>query len=1082
MKYYLQRRIYRLLLAAVIVCLLPLTAWGQGTQPSGDGGSEGDPYQISTRAHLEWIAEQVAGSNDFDGKYFKLQNEIHLSDSPWTPIGKPYHNPFCGTFDGDGYKITGLYIPATSPVKYGYLGLFGNVGANGHIKNLGVEIAPGGIELYPVDYTCEAADLLAGGIAAYTNDCTIENCYVTGGGFYCNKDSEGYSIIMGGIVGEANGSTTIKNCYATIDLTFECENFKYYQANNRSGLSGIAKGGTITNCYYSGKLRAHVGTNTNYNWSVGGISSDGATINNCLVLSPDISAIVDNGTGTVSAYIISPSPTGSSNYVSQYTTLNGTTPSYDSGANGTKWTDIGNSDEPLATWTGTSNWDANNNAKLMPVLMKTDGSSFNSNSPWVFKEVIPIKNVDELVAIKRNTTTLDKNYRLTADIDLTEYIANNGDSWKSIGNETTPFTGSLDGEGHRITGLAIAAGSSNTESEGGLFGKVEDPSNLQVTFIKNLGVEIAESGIHINKTIKYGGGIVAQCKGYIANCYVTGGGIYGDAGDGTDNPKINLGGIIGRVSAYADIHNCYSTVDITATCSNNGVTASGDGVSIGGIVGWGNYANLYNCLTTGTLSSSITNLSGTYMDCSVGGVIGYSIGSSKALKYCLAANSGGLTAEINGGDQSKANIDNIAGDNSGYNFIEGLYALVDIPKTPGATTTTPGSADNNAGADWDGVSPYPSGIFDNGEWQKPVTSISASTFPKLCYAGTTRLMPNQPDVRHPYRVNVSSVSNGTLTTNRQPWGKVGETITITTTPDGDYVTNGSPTVTGTSGTIAVSGSGNSYTFTMPAENVTVSATFVKVYTITVDGSIANGSIEVKKPDGTLLSSGANADIANGTVLSITATPDGGYRLKQLTVDGSPITGSTHTVMADATLSAEFELTPVTPPVDPDPTPPVPTVYYTVTLPSVEGAATDPVAGEYEVEAWGNFRFYLTLDKEYDQSEPVITTDRGETITPRNSDGAYIIKYVRNDVEIFIDNIVKNPDPVANETIATDDIKVWAAKGYLHISSPTAQKAQVYNLTGSLVKQADIPAGDTEWQLPAGIYIIRVGAARQTVIL
>lgn len=1081
MKYYLQKRIFRLLLAAVIVCLLPLAAWGQGEAPTGDGGSVGDPYLITSRAHLEWIAEQVAGSNDFDGKFFKLQNEIHLSDSPWTPIGKPYHNPFCGTFDGDGYKITGLHIPATSPVKYGYLGLFGNVGANGHIKNLGVEIAPGGIELYPVDYTCEAADLLAGGIAAYTNDCTIENCYVTGGGFYCNKDSEGYSIIMGGIVGEANGSTTIKNCYATIDLTFECENFKYYQANNRSGLSGIAKGGIITNCYYSGKLRAHVGTNTYYNWSVGGISSDGATINNCLVLSPDISAIVDNGTGTVSAYIISPSPTGSSNYVSQYTTLNGTTPSYDSGANGTKWTDIGNSDEPLATWTGTCNWDANTYDKYMPVLKMTDGNTFKEDPSNVFKEVIPIKTAAELAAISANATSLAKDYRLANDIDLTEYITNNGGSWRSIGNNTTPFKGTFNGDGYRITGLAIAEGSSNGESEGGLFGKVEEQTSNGIT-IQNLGVEIAESGIHINNTIKYGGGIAAQFKGNITNCYVTGGGIYGDAGDGTDNPKIFLGGIIGYVTAATKINNCYSTIDITAACSNNGTATWDDGVMIGGIVGRGKFTDLYNCLTTGALSSSITNLSND-MQCFIGGVTGYSEGpSSYHVKNSLAANSGGLAAEI-GGDPSKANINNVIGYYFNKGAIDGLYALVDIPKTPGATTTTPGSADNNAGADWDGVSPYPSGIFDNGEWQKPITSISASTFPKLCYAGTSTLMPNQPDVRHPYRVNVTpSAGNGTFSINRQPWGKAAETVTITTAPDNGYAVDGLPAVTGTSGPIAVSGSGNSYTFTMPAEDVTVSAAFIKVYTITVDGSIANGSIEVKKPDGTLLSSGANADIANGTVLSITATPDGGYRLKQLTVDGSPITGSTHTVMADATLSAEFELTPVTPPVDPDPTPPVPTVYYTVTLPSVEGAATDPVAGEYEVEAWGNFRFYLTLDKEYDQSEPVITTNRGETITPRNSDGAYIIKYVRNDVGIFIDNVVKNPDPVANETIATDDIKVWAAKGYLHISSPTAQTAQVYSLTGSLVKQADIPVGDTKWQLPAGIYIIRVGAVRQTVIL
>lgn len=1075
MKFYLQRRIYRLLLAAVIVCLLPLAAWGQGAAPTKGNGSVSAPYIINSRAHLEWIAAQVAGSNDFNGEFFELHGEINLSGSPWTPIGDK-NKPFCGTFDGNGYRITGLHIPAISPVENGYLGLFGSIGANGHIKNLGVEIATSGIELYPVDKARGTAnELFAGGIAASAGyNSTIENCYVTGGGIYCNKDSEGYSIVMGGIVGKASLITITKNCYATIDLTFECENFESEQS---SGLSGIASAGTITNCYYSGKLRAHVGNSTGKRWSVGGIAYDQGTINNCLVLSPEISATVDEGTGTVSRAIINFNMGGSSNYGSQYTTLNGEAPYYDSNRNGTKWTDIGDDDAPLSTWIETGNWAANSNTNLMPYLKQTDGSEFRDNTSKVFKEVIPIKTVDELVAINNSSTTLDKSYRLTADIDLSEYIANNGGSWKSIGNETTPFMGALDGDGHRITGLTIAAGSNNGESEGGLFGKIEDLTNFEITCIKNLGVEIAESGIHINKTIKYGGGIAAHCKkGTIINCYVTGGGIYGDAGDGIDNPRICLGGISGRISG--GIRNCYSTVDITATCSNNGALSGEDGIYIGGIFGWGQFAYLYNCLTTGTLSSSITNPSNS-LGGDVGGVAGW--GESGETVNCLAANSGGLIAEINGGDQSLAKLNNIMGGCYSYYNTVGVYALADIPKIAGVT-----SNNGLAGTAWDGSLPYPSGIFDNGEWKKTETDISASTFPKLCYAGTSTLMPNQPDVRHPYKVSVTlPAANGTLSTNRLPWGKAAETVTITTVPNNGYVVDGLPIVTGTSGgTIAVSGSGNSYTFTMPAENVTVSATFLQVHTITVDGSITNGSIEVKKPDGSFLSPGDNAGIANGTVLTITATPDEGYRLKQLTADGSPITGSTYTVAADATLSAEFELIPVTPPDEPEKpvTPPTPTIYHTVTLPAVEGATTDPAPGEFEVEAWGSFRFYLTLDKEYDQSEPVITTDRGETITPRNSDGAYIIKYVRNDVGIFIDNVVKNPDPVANETIATDDIKVWAAKGYLHISSPTAQTAQVYSLTGSLVKQADIPVGDTKWQLPAGIYIIRVGAARQTVIL
>lgn len=270
------------------------------------------------------------------------------------------------------------------------------------------------------------------------------------------------------------------------------------------------------------------------------------------------------------------------------------------------------------------------------------------------------------------------------------------------------------------------------------------------------------------------------------------------------------------------------------------------------------------------------------------------------------------------------------------------------------------------------------------------------------------------------------------------------------------------------------------TTSQPADNL--KKAIYQVFKVTLTQPAANGTIAVTHTGGTLVD-GENSHIPSNTVLTLAATPDAGYQLKTFTADDAPI-GNTHTVIANVTLSATFEPIPA-PPVTPDPDPvpdPSPTVYYTVTLPAVEGATTDPVAGEYEVEAWGSFRFYLTLDKEYDKSEPVVKTDRFETITPRSSDGAYIVKYVRGDVEIFIDGIVKNPDPVGNEVVATDAVKVWATKGNLHISTVTGQTARVYNLAGSLVKQAEIPAGDTLWPLPSGIYIVQIADTRYKVIL
>lgn len=206
----------------------------------------------------------------------------------------------------------------------------------------------------------------------------------------------------------------------------------------------------------------------------------------------------------------------------------------------------------------------------------------------------------------------------------------------------------------------------------------------------------------------------------------------------------------------------------------------------------------------------------------------------------------------------------------------------------------------------------------------------------------------------------------------------------------------------------------------------------------------------------------------GTELTLSLTPNSGYQGGKIYIDGQPLTGSTYTVTDDVTFSAgDITQTPA-----PEPEP-EPTVYHTVTLPAIEGAITDPIAGDYDVEAWSSFRFYLTLDKEYDQSEPVITTNRGETIQPRISDGAYIIKYVRQPIVIKIDGVVKNPDPVANETISTDGIKIYATNGYLHIQTPQPEQIHIFTPDGRLLKTFRTSGNEERIALPKGIYLIRV---------
>ncbi len=84
-----------------------------------------------------------------------------------------------------------------------------------------------------------------------------------------------------------------------------------------------------------------------------------------------------------------------------------------------------------------------------------------------------------------------------------------------------------------------------------------------------------------------------------------------------------------------------------------------------------------------------------------------------------------------------------------------------------------------------------------------------------------------------YAVTVQSGDNGTLTADKSTAPK-GTTVTLTTSPSDGYEVD-AVAVSGNSGLVTVSGSGNTWTFEMPGEPVTAAATFkLKDLTITTD--------------------------------------------------------------------------------------------------------------------------------------------------------------------------------------------------------------------------------------------------------
>ena len=112
----------------------------------------------------------------------------------------------------------------------------------------------------------------------------------------------------------------------------------------------------------------------------------------------------------------------------------------------------------------------------------------------------PVSNATELAAISND---LSGSYILTADITLT------GDWIPIVG-----FTGTLDGNGHIISGLKV---NQSTTAERGLF------STANGATIKKLGIENANvvgnerTGVIVGLMV---GGLIEEC--YVANSYVEG--------------------------------------------------------------------------------------------------------------------------------------------------------------------------------------------------------------------------------------------------------------------------------------------------------------------------------------------------------------------------------------------------------------------------------------------------------------------------------------------------------------------------------------------------------------------------------
>lgn len=191
--------------------------WDGTTRTQPAQASDGY-YLISNGPELAWFCYQVVNNNNrnINGR---LTANINLNNKVWTPIG--YHDrQYGGTFDGQGFTVTGVYVTTTSNDR----GFFGKVTTSAVIKNLNVnDVTVTGNR----DYTAGLVGVAVGG--------TISNCHVKG------ISIAGGRMYTGGLVGQVEGATVITNCSVTGTSSMKT----IIGTNNTGGLIGYVKANNV---------------------------------------------------------------------------------------------------------------------------------------------------------------------------------------------------------------------------------------------------------------------------------------------------------------------------------------------------------------------------------------------------------------------------------------------------------------------------------------------------------------------------------------------------------------------------------------------------------------------------------------------------------------------------------------------------------------------------------------------------------------------------------------------------------------------------------------------------------------------
>ena len=444
--------------------------------------------------------------------------------------------------------------------------------------------------------------------------------------------------------------------------------------------------------------------------------------------------------------------------------------------------------------------------------------------PYELDTVEKLKVFRDIVNGTNQTQNTDACAVLTADIDL------DSEAWTPIGNSSSKFTGTFDGQGHIIKDLFIDPNSTAQ----GLFGWIQGGTikNFEVTgtITKQSGaaggiVGLVKGGVVENcvnrcdvSTSDYAGGIAGYLDqgGTIRDCYNL----------GTISGRDYLGGIVGIInSPNGNVYNCYNV----GAVQGNGKVGEIAG-QVGGIV-----TNCY--FLTGAANQGI----------------GFGSGEATAKTAAEFADGTVLNALIHGRADGQHPWDTDCGsktlsegsmrlpvlawqglatkhtgdtatckDKAVCDYCGQPYGDMDpanhtnLVNVPAQDATT--SADGNIEY-WhcEGCGKY----FSDADAKTEITQAE-TVIPKRQSSGGGGSRGNS------YAVSTPKADNGTVTINNGSTAKRGDTVSITVKPDAGYEI-GTVTVTDSKGNnISLTDKGDGkFSFTMPDGKVDVKATFVK---------------------------------------------------------------------------------------------------------------------------------------------------------------------------------------------------------------------------------------------------------------